>query len=173
MISRVSTSSCIGKYAPTSLLDANSREPITRLQMMRDAIRRSSADIARRAASACDRCLCIGLVTSSHQEIGGASRLCRHRAVALEPEQQVGSAVAATGLPSLRPCSNAADSARPRGNDLGSKGIQVGIEHCRKRQFQYRAGCANYKSSCCEPLRALSTRSEIDLRRSLMSPSSS
>ena len=56
--------------------------------------------------------------------------------VALEPEQQVGSAVTATGLPRLRPCSNAADSARPRGKDLGSKGNQIGIEHCRRRHIE-------------------------------------
>ena len=55
--------------------------------------------------------------------------------VALEPEQQVGSAVAATGLPLMQPCSNAANSARPRGRKLGSKGFQVSIEHCRRRQF--------------------------------------
>ena len=103
---------------------------------------------------------------------GGASRLCRYRAVALEPEQQVGSAVAATGLPSKRPCSNAADRPRPRGNDLGSKGFQVGIEHRRKRQFGYGARFGYYKSSCWVPLRALSTRSEIDFRRALRSPSS-
>ena len=42
--------------------------------------------------------------------------------VALEPEQQVESAVAATDLPSKRSCSNAAYSARPRGKYLGSKG---------------------------------------------------
>ena len=55
--------------------------------------------------------------------------------VALEPEQQVGSAVAATGLPRERPCSNAADRPRPRGDNLGSKGIRVGIEHRRRRQL--------------------------------------
>jgi len=55
--------------------------------------------------------------------------------VALEPEQQVGPAVAATGLPQLRPCSNAANSTRPRVYDLGSKGNLVGIEHRRRRQL--------------------------------------
>ena len=55
--------------------------------------------------------------------------------IALEPEQQVGPAVAAIGLLKNQPCSNAADSARPRGKDLGSKGIQVDIEHCRRRLF--------------------------------------
>ena len=59
--------------------------------------------------------------------------------VALEPEQQVGLAVAATGLLLAQPCSNAADSARPRGKNLGSKGIQVDIEHCRRRQYIHRA----------------------------------
>ncbi len=54
--------------------------------------------------------------------------------VALEPEQQVGSAVAPTGYPPRWFCSNGADSARPRGINLGSKGIQVSIEHCRRRQ---------------------------------------
>jgi hypothetical protein len=67
------------------------------------------------------------------------------RAVALEPEQQVGSAVAATGFPQsrltrFRPCSNAADSARPRGYGLGSKGFQVAIEHCRGRQILIGGG---------------------------------
>jgi len=32
-------------------------------------------------------------------------------------------------------CTHAADSARPRGDNLGSKGIQTGIEHRRRRQF--------------------------------------
>ena len=41
--------------------------------------------------------------------------------VALDPEQQVGSAVTATGLPPKRRCTHAVDSARPRGKYLGSK----------------------------------------------------
>ncbi len=55
-------------------------------------------------------------------------------AVALEPEQQVGSAVAATGYPPKRFCTNAADSARPRGKNLGSKVFQAFLVHCRRRQ---------------------------------------
>ena len=55
------------------------------------------------------------------------------RPVALEPEQQVGPAVMATGLPTNRPCSNASDSTRPRDGYLGSKGIQDRIEHRRRR----------------------------------------
>ncbi len=55
-------------------------------------------------------------------------------AVALEPEQQVGSAVAATGYPPKRLCTNAANSARPRGNNLGSKVFQAFFVHCRRRQ---------------------------------------
>jgi len=63
--------------------------------------------------------------------------------VALEPEQQVGSAAVATGLPCERPCSNATNSARPRGKDLGSKGFQVGIEHCRRRHIGFPAQVAS------------------------------
>src|SRR5690606_41502775 len=33
-------------------------------------------------------------------------------------------------------CSHAADSARPRGKYLGSKGFQACIEHCRRRQIE-------------------------------------
>ncbi len=73
------------------------------------------------------------------QQKDDASRLSRYRTVALEPEQQVGSAVAATGFPINRSCANAAYSARPRGKNLGSKGIQVDIEHCRRRQYIHRA----------------------------------
>ena len=77
--------------------------------------------------------------------------------VALEPEQQVGSAVAATGLPLMQPCSNAANSARPRDGNLGSKGIQVGIEHCRRRQF------ANSVKRVRDPVAAIRpTRSRHD-----------
>src|SRR5210317_2045890 len=141
--------------------------------MIFDADARASSDILRRASNAFCRREFMSPGIRYGFEKGGASRLCRHRAVALEPEQQVGSAVATTGLPSKRPCSNVADSTRPRGKDLGSKGFQVGVVHCRKRQFDYRARSAYYKSSCCVPLRTLSTRSEISLRRSLMPPSSS
>lgn len=57
---------------------------------------------------------------------------------ALEPEQKVGSAVAVTGSPSKRFCTHAADRQRPRGEKLGSGGIQVGIEHCRRRQTKFQ-----------------------------------
>lgn len=55
--------------------------------------------------------------------------------VALEPEQQVGLAVVTTGFPPQWSCTNVTDSTRPRGKDLGSKGFQVSIEHCRRRQL--------------------------------------
>ncbi len=78
--------------------------------------------------------------------------------VALEPEQQVGSAVAATGFPLLRSCSNAADRSRPRECNLGSKGIQVGVEHCRRhhvfsiplRPPRFRDRAARYCSERCQ-----------------------
>ena len=57
---------------------------------------------------------------------------------ALEPEQQVGSTVTATGLSLYqRPCSNAIDRLRPLGRNLGSKGNQVSIEHRRKHHIYY------------------------------------
>ena len=71
------------------------------------------------------------------RESGGEKRRLPRvplRTVALEPEQQVGPAVTATGLPTNRPCSNAIDSTRPRCRNLGSKGIRVRIEHRRRRQ---------------------------------------
>ena len=94
----------------------------------------------------CDDALrCIGRGLSECQVTRAA---CRHvrkierrlppvplRTVALEPEQQVGPAVAATGLPTNRPCSNAIDRSRPRCGNLGSKGIQDRIEHRRRRQI--------------------------------------
>ena len=107
--------------------------------------------MARRAASAVNRIWSLADAEAAFKTVAQLAVGKRRRfppvpsqTVALEPEQQVGSAVAATGLPPKRPCSNAADSARPRGKDLGSKGIQVSIEHCRKRQFVCLAQYVGY-----------------------------
>ena len=98
-----------------------------------------------RPGSCCDALRCIWRVLSECHLTQDARQFVRKierrlppvplRTVALEPEQQVGPAVAATGLPTNRPCSNAIDRSRPRCGNLGSKGIQDRIEHRRRRRI--------------------------------------
>lgn len=115
--------------------DRNSRELVTRSQIIVDAAARLSAPKSRLARSDFSRNFLTHF--SRAPILGRRLPLVPLRTVALEPEHQVGSAVAATGLPSKRPCSNAADRPRPRGKKLGSKGIQVGFEHRRRRQIVF------------------------------------
>ena len=72
--------------------------------------------------------------------------------VALEPEQQVGSAVTTTGFPPKWSCTNVADRTRPRGKYLGPKGFQASIEHRRRRQRDLTACPADFPVSGNEKL---------------------
>jgi hypothetical protein len=113
--------------------------------MRRDAKLRSVDDIDRRTAIASLRSCFIEVdrffiwIRRPGEE--SAPRLCRYEPSLSNQSNRWGQpwqqqAYRSLALTRFRPCSNAADSARPRGYDLGSKGIQVAIEHCRGRHFK-------------------------------------
>lgn len=76
------------------------------------------------------------------REKGGASRLCRYRSSLSNRSNKWGQPWWQQAIHTQWFCTHATDSARPRGDNLGSKGIQTGIEHRRRRQFCLRASGA-------------------------------
>ena len=94
----------------------------------------------------------------------GASRMCRHRPSLSNRSNRWSQPWQQQARRFTRSCSNAADSARPRGKNLGSKGIQASIVHRRRRQFfqsnvaRPNLILARYPAADCYPVPILRDR---------------